>query len=132
MRDILETLRSHGVQVTPQRLAVAEFVLGTDSHPSADEVWEKVRQSCPSLSRATVYNTLNMLVEKGLVRTQTIREGATVFDAHVGRHHHLIDESTGAIYDIPWEAIAVSGPEALGEFEVTEYSVVMRGRRRLT
>jgi Fe2+ or Zn2+ uptake regulation protein len=104
--------------------------LGTKAHPSAEEVWKRVRRRCPTLSRATVYNTLNLLVEKGLLRAYVLVEGAVVFDAHVGRHHHFIDEETGLIHDVPWEAIAVSGQNRLKGLAVREFHVVMRGRKR--
>jgi Fe2+ or Zn2+ uptake regulation protein len=130
MKRLLQALRKHGIQPTAQRLAVARFVLDADSHPTADEVWEKVRQRSPTLSRATVYNTLNLFVEKGLLRAQAVREGALVFDPHVARHHHFIDEETGAIYDVPWEAVRVTGEKSLQGYEVRDYQVVMRGKRR--
>jgi Fur family iron response transcriptional regulator len=128
--DLIALLRSVGLQPTPQRLAVARFVLGATSHPTADQVLAKARKECPTLSRATVYNTLARLAERGLLRPQTIREGVVVFDAHTERHHHFIDEATGRIYDVPWEALSVTGEKALDEFDIRDYQVVMRGRKR--
>ena len=130
MKQLLQALRTHGIQPTAQRLAVARFVLETRSHPTADQIWEKVRQRSPTLSRATVYNTLNLFVEKGLLRTQAVREGALVFDPRIARHHHFIDEQTGAIHDVPWEAVKVTGEKSLQGYEVRDYQVVMRGKRR--
>ena len=130
MKDLIALLRQVGLQPTPQRLAVARYVLATTSHPTADEILEKARRECPTLSRATVYNTLARLSERGLVRPQVIREGAVVFDARVQKHHHFIDEATGKIYDVPWDALVVSGKEKLKGYQVKEYQVVMRGRRR--
>jgi len=130
MKQLLQALRAHGIQPTAQRLAVARFVLDADSHPTADQIWEKVRQRSPTLSRATVYNTLNLFVEKGLLRTQAVREGALVFDPRIARHHHFIDEETGAIHDVPWEAVKVTGEKSLQGYEVRDYQVVMRGKRR--
>ena len=130
MKLLLQALRTHGIQPTAQRLAVARFVLDADSHPTADEVWERVRQRSPTLSRATVYNTLNLFVEKGLLRTQAVREGALVFDPHVARHHHFVDEETGEIHDVPWEAVKVTGEKSLQGYAVRDYQVVMRGKRR--
>jgi Fe2+ or Zn2+ uptake regulation protein len=130
MKDLVLTLRRRGIQPTAQRLAVAQFVLEARSHPTADEVWEKVRKRSPTISRATVYNTLNLFAEKGLLRTQVVREGALVFDPHVARHHHFIDEETGNIYDVPWEALKVTGEKSLRGYEVKDYQVVMRGKRR--
>jgi Fur family iron response transcriptional regulator len=130
MPSVIETLREHGIQPTPQRIAVAEFVLSTDTHPTADEVWIQVRDRCPMLSRATVYNTLNLFAEKGLLKSQPLKEGGAVFDANVGSHHHFIDEVSGKVFDVPWDSLRVTGEESLGEFEVREYQVVLRGRRR--
>ena len=128
MIDAISILSERGIRPTPQRLAVAKYVLTTDTHPTADEVFAKVRSSCPTISRATVYNTLNLLVRKGLLRTQVFIEGTVVFDAHVKDHHHFIDDETGSVYDVPWDAVAVSGEDSLDRFEVREYQVVMRGR----
>lgn len=129
MTHVLRVLRRKGIQLTPQRIAVAEHVLGARTHPTADQVWEQVRRRCPTLSRATVYNTLNLFVEKGLIRTQILKEGTVVFDPHVDAHHHFIDVETGRIYDVPWDAIKVSGEQALRGFEVRDYQVILRGRR---
>lgn len=130
MVDALSVLREHGIQATPQRIAIVEYVLQTDSHPSADKVWEKVRRRFPTVSRATVYNTLNRLVDEGLLRTQVLKEGTVVFDCCMEPHHHFIDQATGRIYDVPWSAVKVTGHRSLGDFQVEELQVVMRGRRK--
>ena len=123
------TLEAHGIAPSAQRLAVAEYVLATREHPSADQVWTKVSARLPMISRATVYNTLNLLVRKGLLRELVLAEGKTVFDPNVDKHHHFLDEATGTIHDVPWEAVQVAQVEALTGFDVREYQVVMRGRR---
>jgi Fur family transcriptional regulator, iron response regulator len=94
MHDTMAILRRHRIQATPQRIAVAKYILAVKTHPSADEVWEQVRRRCPTLSRATVYNTLNLFVEKGLIRAQVLKEGTVVFDPRVDAHHHFIDMDT--------------------------------------
>jgi Fe2+ or Zn2+ uptake regulation protein len=128
-RSLADLLRAHDVQPSAQRLAVAEYVLRTQDHPSADEVLARVKGRVPMISRATVYNTLNLLVEKGLLRTFILAEGRLVFDPHLAPHHHFVDEVSGAIQDIPWEALEVRRLERLQGFEVSEYQVVLRGRR---
>ncbi len=129
MTDVAAVLREHGIQPSAQRVAVAQYVLQTDEHPSADEVWARVRDGFPMLSRATVYNTLNLFVDKGLVREHILAAGKVVFDPNTEPHHHFVDEQTGRIFDVPWDAVKVSQVEQLGEFAVTQYQVVMRGRR---
>lgn len=130
MNDAISILRQCAIQPTPQRIAVVETVLSSKTHPTADEVLLSARKKCPTVSRATVYNTLNLLVEKGLIGMQTIREGAAVFDPNVHKHHHFIDDETGEIYDIPWDQLEVKGKEKLKDFEITEFQVMLRGRRK--
>jgi Fe2+ or Zn2+ uptake regulation protein len=127
MFDAIQILSQSGVRPTPQRIAVIDFVLSTDAHPTADEVLANVRATCPTISRATVYNTLNLLVSKGLLRTQLLREGIVVFDPKLEAHHHFIDDATGRVYDVPWEAITVRGEDSVAGFNVREYQVVLRG-----
>lgn len=127
--DVVTRLRSAGIQPSVQRLAVAQYVLTTDAHPSADEVLATVQATMPMLSRATVYNTLNLFVEKGLLRQLVLAEGRTVFDPKLDPHHHFIDDDSGRIDDLPWEAVKVGDVRGLKGYEVREYMVVMRGRK---
>ncbi len=128
-RDVVGVLRDHGIQPSAQRVAVARYVLRTDQHPSADQVFARVRRSLPVLSRATVYNTLNLFVKKGLLQELVLAEGKVVFDPKMDRHHHFIDQASGSILDVPWEALRVANVEALPGLDVREYQVVLRGRR---
>lgn len=130
MRDPITLLRQCGIKPTPQRIAVVENVVKSKKHPTAEDVLESARRTCPTVSRATVYNTLNLLVEKGLLRTQILKEGTVVFDPMTEQHHHFIDDETGEIHDIPWDSLTVSGRDKLKGFEVREYQVIIRGRRK--
>ncbi|HET9933105.1 MAG TPA: transcriptional repressor [Polyangiaceae bacterium] len=127
--DIIALLLRHGIQPSAQRVAVADYVLFTDEHPSADRVFNTVRKTLPVLSRATVYNTLNLFVKQGLLRELVLAEGNVVFDPKLERHHHFVDETSGRIYDVPWEALEVKKVAALEDYDVDEYQVVLRGRR---
>jgi Fe2+ or Zn2+ uptake regulation protein len=128
--DDIALLEERGVQPSAQRVAIARYVLHTDEHPSADQVFAKVKRSFPMVSRATVYNTLNLFVEKGLLREHVLAEGKSVFDPNLAPHHHFIDDETGAIFDVPWGAVRVSNVQGLDDFDVREYQVVMRGKRK--
>ncbi len=122
------TLREHGIQASAQRVAVAEYVLHTREHPSAELVFKRVRERFPWISRATVYNTLNLFVEKGLLQRLTIAEDSIVFDPITATHHHFIDDETGAIHDVPWERVQVCNLESLHDYDIEQYQVVMRGK----
>lgn len=127
--DLREMLREHGIQPSAQRLAVAGYVLATHEHPSADRVWKRVSKTFPMISRATVYNTLHLFVEKGLLRELHLSPDSVVFDPRLEAHHHLIDEDTGVIHDVPWGKVRVTKIDRLAGFEIHDYQVVMRGKK---
>jgi len=124
-----QLLERHGIQPSAQRVAVAAFVLQTDRHPSADQVLATVRATLPVLSRATVYNTLNILVARGLLRQLTIAGGRVVFDPRLEAHHHFVDDDSGDISDLPLAAFAVQQTLALDDIAIRDVEVVVRGRR---
>jgi|KBSMisStandDraft_5_1062788.scaffolds.fasta_scaffold1497872_1 Fe2+ or Zn2+ uptake regulation protein len=128
-RDVAEILRAHGIQPSAQRLAVAAYVLDTDEHPSAEDVLAHAARNLPMISRATVYNTLNLFVDKGLIRELVLAEGRSVFDCNLEQHHHFIDDETGTIHDIPWEALRVAKVDRLAGYDIKEYMVVLRGTK---
>ena len=130
MNDAISILRKCGIQPTPQRIAVVETVLTSRAHPTAENIMASARKKCPTVSRATVYNTLNLLVEKRLIGMQTLKEGAVVFDPNTHRHHHFIDDDTGEIFDIPWDQLEVKGKEKLNDFEILEFQVILHGKRK--
>jgi Fe2+ or Zn2+ uptake regulation protein len=125
-------LKQRGIHPSAQRVAVSRYVLATSDHPTADEVWTRVRKKFPMVSRATVYNTLNLLVSKGLLRQVALASGRVVYDANVSDHHHFIEVDTGKIHDIPWDSLQVKNVERLAGFEVAEYQVVLRGKKKKT
>jgi Fur family iron response transcriptional regulator len=127
-RDVTIILDQSNIQPSAQRIAVAQYVFNTEDHPSADQVLACVSASFPYISRATVYNTLNLFVEKGLLRELYLAEGKVVFDSNLDKHHHFIEETSGAIHDIPWDQVQVSNVKKLKGYEVSDYQVVLRGK----
>jgi Fur family transcriptional regulator, iron response regulator len=128
--DLIARLEQHDIRASAQRVAIARYVLSTEDHPSADEVWSAVKADFPMVSRATVYNTLQLFTEKGLLRQHVLAEGCIVFDPNIEPHHHFVDDETGAIRDIPWSAIRVGKVDELEGVEVRDYMVVVRGRKK--
>jgi Fe2+ or Zn2+ uptake regulation protein len=128
--NVIETLTEHGIHPSAHRVAVAQYVLTTHDHPSADRVWDRVRDRFPMISRATVYNTLNLFVEKGLLRELHLAEDSVVFDPKLERHHHLIDDETGQIHDIAWNKVEIKNIKSISNYDINEYQVVMHGKRR--
>lgn len=128
--NVIEKLQEKGIQPSAHRVAVASYVLATGEHPSADLVWKRVQEGFPLISRATVYNTLNLFVEKGLLRALHLDPERVVFDPIMTTHHHFIDETSGRIHDVPRDRLEVSNLDELNDYEIDDYMVVMRGRMR--
>ena len=126
-QDTVTTLRERGSQPSAHRIAVGDYVLHTNEHPSADLVWKRVRERFPWISRATIYNTLNLFAGKGLLQRLNLSEDSVVFDPITETHHHFIDEKSGVIHDVSWDRVQVCNIESLREFDVHNYQVVMRG-----
>jgi Fur family peroxide stress response transcriptional regulator len=97
---MVDDLREVGLRITPQRLAILKTFAGDTSHPTAQELFERLRPEFPSMSFATVYKTLDALARTGL--SGTVRIGtAARFDPNTEPHHHLVCEACGAVLDLP-------------------------------
>ncbi len=133
IQDTITRLKAHGVQPSAQRVAIAAYVLSRKAgHFTADAVWRRVREKLPTLSRATVYNTLNLFADRGMVRRIALDEGPVVFDVNVEPHHHFVDVDTGDVLDIPAAMLRVEGLERLAQsmgIDIETVGIVVRGRR---
>lgn len=108
-REQLSTrLAEHGVQATPQRLDVAEVVFARPQHLSADQIIAAIRATGARVSKATVYNTLNLFCEKGLLRTVEIDPTRQFYDSTSTPHHHFYNVDTGELTDIPHEDVELT------------------------
>ncbi len=93
--------RETGLKLTPQRLAILDYLDGNKDHPSADEIYRAVSKKFPTMSFATVYNTLSALREKGSVHELTIDPAKKRYDPDTSRHNHMICIACKKIVDVP-------------------------------
>ena len=100
-------LRQHGISPTKQRLEVASVLLGKPQHLSADQVLNLLKDQGSKISKATVYNTLNLFKKGGLVRELNIDSAKTIFDSTTNSHHHFYNIDTGEIIDIPKDGVSI-------------------------
>ena len=98
-------LASHGVTPTPQRLQIAELLFCKPQHLSAEQILLAVNRGEISVSKATVYNTLRVLNEKGLVREVIVDPERMFYDPTTAGHHHFYNADTGELADIAPEQI---------------------------
>ena len=127
LRDALEAT---GHRYTEQRAAVYRFLSGVTSHPNADEVFQKVRTQVPGISLATVYKSLETLVNCGLAAKLTYSDGSARYDAKMEPHHHARCVSCGEVFDVPGvlteEDLEVLS-EGLDGFSVLGYRLELTG-----
>src|SRR5919108_3252370 len=96
-------LHARGQRVTPQRLLIHRALVELDRHASAEEVLQRVSDSLPGASLPTVYATLELLEELGIVRRVSARHGATLYDPRREPHHHLLCSRCGRVEDLDVE-----------------------------
>lgn len=129
---IAKLLASHGLQVTTQRLDIAEFVLSKPQHLSADEILRAMRTRGLRVSKATVYNTMNLFSERGLVRTVEVDPERLYYDSTSEPHHHFYNVDTGELTDIPAENVELNLKAGLPlGTEQTGVEIVIRVRSRV-
>ena len=104
-QDISSRLSRHGVVPTPQRIEIAEILLDRPQHLSADQILDALRLRGSRVSKATVYNTLHLFGERGLVREVNADPTRTFFDSTTHPHHHFYNIDTGELSDIPDDQI---------------------------
>ena len=122
-------LAEHGVAATNQRLDIGEVLFGSPQHLSADQIIERLKANQRSVSKATVYNTLNMFVHEGLLTTVHVDPERTIYDSAPYPHHHFYNIDTKELVDIPVEQIVVSELPGLPEGTTTAaIDVVIRVR----
>ncbi|MBX9604255.1 MAG: transcriptional repressor [Bryobacteraceae bacterium] len=120
--------RSRGLNLTPQRRAIVDFLHSASNHPSAEEVFAEVNRRFPMTSRATVYNTLNLLKAAGLLH-EVFEDGVSRFDPVLDPHHHFVCRACGKVEDVDREIMpAPAGRKLLpGKQRVETYEVTFRG-----
>lgn len=106
--DIKQKLRNHEVLPTAQRLEVAGVLLSRPQHLSVDQIIEILRRDGSRISKATVYNTLNLFSKNGLVKEISVAAGRKFYDSTTHAHHHFYDVETGELTDIPPENVQIS------------------------
>jgi Fur family ferric uptake transcriptional regulator len=97
-----QTLKEKGYRLTPQRIMVLDALHSVDSHISAEEIYAKVKAKYPYANISTVYRTLELLKELGLVTEIDLDDGRVRYHlAEKGHHHHLVCSKCGSVIDLP-------------------------------
>jgi Fe2+ or Zn2+ uptake regulation protein len=125
---LVDRLKDKGLRVTQQRVAVLEYLCGTPTHPTAEEIGAAVNRLQPTTSRASVYNVLNSLKESGLIEELVFDDAVARYDANLGPHHHFLCTSCGAVHDVPFDALPPLPKKRLATGHTVEsVDVTLRG-----
>jgi len=132
--DMLARVRGSGLKLTPQRMAIVKEIAGDPTHPTAQELFERLRPAMPTMSFATVYNTLDALASAGLCMPLSLSPGPARFDANMEPHDHAVCDRCGLVRDVPCEGdgepIASAGPRvasAAPSFTLRSVERIYRG-----
>ena len=132
-KDIRKKLKEHDVLPTAQRIEVAAIVLARPQHLSADQIIEKLRRRGSRVSKATVYNTLKIFSEQGIVKELSVDSSRKFYDSTTHAHHHFYHVDSGELCDIPESQVSISDLPPLPkgtEQESVEVLIKVRDKRR--
>lgn len=125
--EAAKILTVHGITPTIQRMEIASVMLGCSQHLSAEQLLSLVNQGQVVVSKATVYNTLGLFAQKGLVREVIVDPTKVFYDSNTSRHHHFYDTNTGTLTDINEDQISIGRLPTLPEGTVIDgIDVVVR------
>lgn len=127
--ELITALRARGQRVTLPRLLVHRHVRRAPTHVTPEQLHAELVPQLPSLSPATIYGTLDLLDELGLVRRVSTPRGGTVYDSRLDDHHHVICRSCGRIEDLdaPLDTTAVERAARAAGFRVDEGQLAING-----
>jgi Fur family peroxide stress response transcriptional regulator len=127
---LAQRLSDSGMRSTPQREVVYDVLLRKRDHPTADEVFARVKSELPTISLATVYNCLETLTACNLVRAVNFERGPTRYCPNLAPHGHFHDEQTGATHDIELPSGLLDEVKAVlpPQYEAASVEIIFRGR----
>lgn len=120
-------LKENGILLTIQRSAVLDLLHDNPHHPTAEEIYQSLRGIYPALSRATVYNTLDLFKQHGLIQEITIERTKAHYDYKTEPHHHFLCRHCGRIYDVDVEKVPLEREGRLDGHKIDEVWLYMRG-----
>jgi Fur family peroxide stress response transcriptional regulator len=126
--EMVERCRSAGMNLTPQRVVIYRALLESEDHPSPEVLRDRVKAQLPAVSLATIYKTLDVLVDLGLASEFAATGNTKRYDGNMGPHHHLVCESCGRVEDYEDDKLSkLSLPKGLNGFAPKYLSIHIHG-----
>ncbi|MEA4846833.1 MAG: Fur family transcriptional regulator [Clostridiaceae bacterium] len=124
--DLKRKLKIRNINLSYQRLKVLEYLTQNQCHPTVDQIFIELQKHIPTLSKTTIYNTLRVLIDAGLVRVITIEDNETRYDIVTENHGHFKCESCGTIYDFSIDIDSLTSGD-LNNFKIKDKNVYFKG-----
>lgn len=126
IENIGEYLKSNGIKPSYQRIKIFEYLMNTKAHPTVDTIYKSLVSEIPTLSKTTVYNTLNLFVDSNIALLITIEENEARYDADISVHGHFKCEGCGRVADFSLEMGDVT-IDGLSDFQINQKHVYFKG-----
>lgn len=129
LKAALADLKKADIRITPQRQAVLEFLITSDTHPTADDIYKGLVNDFPGMSVATVYNNLRLFTKMGFVQEMAYGDTSSRFDFSSKKHYHAICEVCGKIVDTYYPGLddVETATEQLTGFKINEHRMELYG-----
>lgn len=127
-QEVVTKLQAKGITPTTQRLVIGQVLFARPQHLSAEQVLELVNTEDTHVSKATVYNTLNLFARSGLIREVIVDPTKIFYDSNTTPHHHMFAIDTGVLSDLPSDVEVKGVPELPPDITVVGLDVVLRVR----
>ncbi len=125
--DLAAHLTKNNIKPSLQRMKIFEYLYKNKNHPTVDMIYSSLSKEIPTLSKTTVYNTLNLFVVNNVAITVTIEDNEVRYDATIEDHAHFKCDICGTIYDIEMD-LSQAKFMKLNDFEVDKTSVYLNGK----
>lgn len=130
-KKIRKILQAHDIAATPQRLAVGKAFFDAPTHLSADQVMSQVKANGNPVSKATVYNTLRLFIDRDLLREVNVDRERLYYDSRTDPHHHIYNADTGELIDVEKDDLKIASmPDLPSGTEPESIEVVIQVRNR--
>jgi Fe2+ or Zn2+ uptake regulation protein len=123
---LMDIFKKKNIRSSYTRVRILEYLMANRNHPTVDEIYKRLVGEIPTLSKTTVYNSLNAFVDAELARVITIEDNETRYDADISDHGHFKCDICGRIYDFPVD-IGGFEPKALAKFKISQRDVYFKG-----
>ena len=117
--QLMVVLRENGYKVTPQRLAICKLALSSKNHPTADQIHQELMKKYPTISLATVYQTLHLLTSMGMLQELGFTDKSSRYDPNMTPHFNVVCKGCGEIYDYEAKDVKKLWSQIIGELGFT-------------